>query len=268
MSLLAAKLIVTPLVILVASLVSRRWGDTIGGWVVGLPVVSGPVSVYLMLEHGASFAAEAAVGSITGVTSQACFCLGYGLTAGLGWPVALAAGTIAYVVTAWASVRLEPSLAAASFLAALLLLAVRAMLPRTQGAHVAVRPPWWEIPARMGVVTVLVLLVTALASAMGPRGSGVSASYPVVAIALTVFAHRARGPLAGIAALRGMASALFGFIGFFIAVALMIAPHGAWAAYVAATSVALMVQAGALAALRRDARPPRGDAVTAAKAKG
>ena len=36
MSLLAVKLLVTPAVVVAASLVGRRWGAAIGGWLVGL----------------------------------------------------------------------------------------------------------------------------------------------------------------------------------------------------------------------------------------
>src|SRR5579872_1514179 len=40
---LVLKLTVTPVLILTASLASRRWGESIGGWFVGLPLTSGPV---------------------------------------------------------------------------------------------------------------------------------------------------------------------------------------------------------------------------------
>jgi hypothetical protein len=43
MSLLTVKLIAAPLVILLATLAARRWGDAIGGWLVGLPLTSGPL---------------------------------------------------------------------------------------------------------------------------------------------------------------------------------------------------------------------------------
>jgi len=60
MNLLIAKVIVTPLLVLAASLAGRRWGESIAGWLVGLPLTSGPVAVFLTLEHGPKFAAQAA----------------------------------------------------------------------------------------------------------------------------------------------------------------------------------------------------------------
>ena len=71
--LLAIKLIVTPLVVLLASLAARRWGDAVAGWLVGLPLTSAPVSVFLAIEQGPSFAAQAADGSMAGVLSQAAY---------------------------------------------------------------------------------------------------------------------------------------------------------------------------------------------------
>jgi hypothetical protein len=103
MSLLAIKLIVTPLVVFMASLAARRWGDVVAGWLVGLPLTSAPVSVFLAIEQGPSFAAQAADGSIAGVLSQAAFCLGYAV-ARLGVTIALAAGTLAYLASATALV--------------------------------------------------------------------------------------------------------------------------------------------------------------------
>jgi hypothetical protein len=254
MSLLAAKLILTPLIILIASLVSRRWGDAVGGWLVGLPVVSGPVSVFLAIERGPEFTAQAALGSVAGVFSQASFCVGYGLAASLGWPTALASASVAYVVTAALSTWMAPPLIVAAPVAAVALLAARRFVPRSRGPHFAVSAPWWEIPGRMVVVTGLVIAITGLASTLGPRASGVSSSFPVVSAALAIFAHVARGPAGGLDALRGMASALYGFIGFFVVIATAMVPFGAPLAFALAVAVALVIQGFTLLWIQREGR--------------
>jgi hypothetical protein len=99
-SLLAVKLIVTPLMILAASLAGRRWGTAVGGWLVGLPLTSGPVAVFLAIERGADFAAEASAGSLASVVAQAGFCLGYALAAPWGWPAGLVGGAGAFAASA------------------------------------------------------------------------------------------------------------------------------------------------------------------------
>ncbi len=257
LSVLAIKLIVTPLMILAASLVGRRWGDALTGWIVGLPLTSGPVAVFLAVEHGANFAAEASAGSLAGVIAQAVFCLGYALAAPWGWLAGLIGGAAAFVATAATlhAGRLPPGMLFA--LALLTLVVALRLLPRDLRAFAPMREAWWEIPARMALVTALVVGVTSFASLLGARASGVVATFPLIGAALGVFAHRAHGPRAGVALLRGMTGSLFAFAFFFLVVGLAIPRAGIVLAFAAATLAALIVQAATLA-LVCDVRPPGG----------
>ncbi|MGH7421072.1 MAG: hypothetical protein ACREI4_05540, partial [Candidatus Rokuibacteriota bacterium] len=91
---LTLKLVVTPALIGAATLVGRRWGQSIGGWLVGLPLTTGPVAFFIALDQGEPFAATAALGSLGGAAAEAAFCVAYGWV-GLraGWPLALLAGS-------------------------------------------------------------------------------------------------------------------------------------------------------------------------------
>ena len=51
----------------------RRWGPAVGGWLAGLPLTSGPVSLILALEQGPEFTARAALGTLFGLISLAAF---------------------------------------------------------------------------------------------------------------------------------------------------------------------------------------------------
>lgn len=252
--LIALKLTLTPLVMALASLASRRWGDAIGGWLTGLPIISAPISIFLAWEHGRHFAAQAAMGSIAGVVGQSAFCIGYGLFARRGWPIAVVAAGCGYIAAACLMVFLDAPLPVLMAVAATALVVARPFLPASESLPRTMAAPRWDIPARMGVATALVLTVTALAGELGPRVSGVSASFPVISGGLAVFAHSARGPAAGISALRGMASALFGFIAFFGVLSLSLDLIAAPLAYLAATLAALGVQSLTLQLIRRDAR--------------
>jgi hypothetical protein len=64
------KLVLAPLIIAAATMVSRRWGESIGGLLVGLPLTSAPVSVFFAIEQGAAFAANAARGAMLGLASS------------------------------------------------------------------------------------------------------------------------------------------------------------------------------------------------------
>src|SRR5580700_12224856 len=97
MHMLALKLTVTPLLILAASLASRRWGESVGGWFVGLPLTSGPVCFFLALDQGTDFATAAGLGSLAGAASEAGFGLAYGIVARRsGWPFAIVAGSLGF----------------------------------------------------------------------------------------------------------------------------------------------------------------------------
>src|SRR5437667_321225 len=100
-TLLLAKVVLTPLFIAAVTLAGRRWGPAVGGWLAGLPLTSGPVSVFLALKQGPGFAARAAVGTLAGLVGVGCFCLVYArLARHRSWIPATAGGLAAYLAGA------------------------------------------------------------------------------------------------------------------------------------------------------------------------
>ncbi len=193
MSLLLAKLVVTPLIVIAASLAARRWGDAVAGWMVGLPLTSGPVSVFLALERGPEFAAQAANGSLAGVLAQAAFCFAYGIFARRGPAASLAAATVAYAMSAAALIPLGlPSVPLFLLAVAALTLVIRIM-PREAAVSLKVADAR-ETLVRAAVTTALVVFVTMAASALGPEVSGVAASFPLIGASIAAFAHLAVEP--------------------------------------------------------------------------
>lgn len=81
MSILLFKLTAGPLLIALVTLVTRRFGPSAGGWLVGFPLTSGPISVFLALEQGTDYAATAAITSLVGAGTVSLFCLVYALCA-------------------------------------------------------------------------------------------------------------------------------------------------------------------------------------------
>src|SRR5438105_3875137 len=165
MNTLLLKLIVTPVLIGAASLAGRRWGETLSGWFIGLPLTSGPVCWFLALEQGTGFAAAAARGCLAGAAAEAGFCLAYGMTARhAGWVRCIAAGTLAYAACA----ALLQVASLPLWLLALIVCAALAMglwlMPRLDRGRAQLPvPPSWDLPARMIVATALVLALTGLA---------------------------------------------------------------------------------------------------------
>jgi hypothetical protein len=243
----ALKLVVTPVLIAVASLAGRRWGQAVGGWLVGLPFTSGPVTFFLALDQGLGFAAAVASGSIVGAMAQAAFGLAYARSAWrVSWPLSVVAGTIAFAVAALVLEAVTLPLIGLLLAMVATLVVALVLMPPGDETIASVRAPRWDLPLRMVVSTTLVLLITGVAPALGPRLSGVLAAFPVYATTLAVFAHR-HSPHAGVQVLRGLLLGLFGFGGFFFVLGTFIERLGLMLGFAAAIAVALVVQGCSLA---------------------
>ncbi len=194
---LALKLVLTPALIGVATVVGRRFGPSISGWLVGLPFTSGPVSLFLALEQGTSFAAAAAAGSIGGVAASAVFAVAYATMARRsGWPASLTVASLAFAaaVVGLRALPLDsgfplPLLALYAGGVAAAIAGIR-LIPPPDILEQAPEAPRWDLPVRMFVATGLVILITSAAPLLGPKLSGLLTTYPVYAGVLAVFAQR------------------------------------------------------------------------------
>jgi hypothetical protein len=252
---LTLKLVVTPALIGTATLVGRRWGQSVGGWLVGLPLTTGPVAFFIALEQGPAFGAAAAAGSLAGAVAEAAFAVAYGRSAPrAGWLPCLVAGTAAYAVVAAAlqGMALGPLALLAVALAALIV-SVR-LLPSERLGAAAPPPPWWDVPTRMALATAVVLALTALAPRLGATLSGLLATYPLFAVILTAFGHRQEGAGAAVSVLRGLLFGLFSFVAFCLVLSLGLVRLGIAGAFAAAVVVALLVQGASLWRLRSPRR--------------
>ena len=229
---LPLKLVVTPVLITGATLVGRRWGDAMSGWLVGLPLTSGPVVFFLALDQGNRFAAVAALGVLLGVTSQAVFGLAYVWLGGKrSWTVGVAAGTPPYGTGCW-------------------VIAIALMPRNVIRISEAGKAEPADIPLRIAIATGLVVGLTAVAPALGPRLSGLLSPFPLYAAILAVFAHRRDGIDSAAAVWRGLMFGLFAFAAFFSVLGATLGSLGIGGAFLLAVVVALVIQAAALVALR------------------
>ena len=249
---LVLKLVVAPLLIAAATLVARRWGPGVGGWLAGFPLTSAPVSVFLALEQGPDFAARAAVGTLFGLTALAVFCLAYGRAARrVGWAGSAAAGLGVFGACLAVLSAAPPSLPAAFALVCVSLALVAALLPATTAGARGVKPPAWDLPLRMAVATAVVLLLTTAARHLGPTLSGLLSPVPVFLLVLAVFAQRSQGPDASIRVLRGGVIGSFAFAVFFLMVGALLGRLRIGPTYALASLGALAVNVATLSVGRR-----------------
>jgi hypothetical protein len=252
----ALKVVVTPLLIGGASLAGRRFGHHVGGWLVGLPLTSGPVAFFLATEQGMSFAAGAAVGMLAGTISQMAFALAYrsaarrGATrASLAGCAAFAAATIALSFSDWPAPKTF-ALVLASLTVGYAVTARRPPGPLAEPT----RPPRWDIPVRMLAATAVVVLITALAPVLGSHLAGLLSPFPVFGAVLAIFTHHTDGPAGGTQMLDGLLLGLLAPAVFFLALALTLPVLGLLA-FAIATAAALTAQGITMLAIPRDQQP-------------
>jgi len=259
MDTLVLKLVATPILIGLATLIGRRWGQAVGGWLVGLPLTSAPVAFFLALDHGTPFAANATTGSLLGIVAESSFCVAYTACARrAGWPGALFAGTCAFAAAAAALSSLPPLSRPLliAFSVGVLVVALYVM-PRFSAGTPLAAAPRWDLVARMVATTALVVALTAAAGRLGPELSGLIATYPLFASVMAVFGHRAYRAEAALNVLRGLLLGLFSFAAFFVVLGAAIVPLGIAMAFALSTLAALATQGLSLQIVRRSLRRAR-----------
>lgn len=253
MNILALKLIMAPIIIGVASLAGRRWGPSVSGWIVGMPLTSGPVVFFVALSHNASFAANAALGVLSGGLSLVAYALTYSwLATRFRWPVAISGSLFVFIgSTAFLQTYTLPLLPIIVMVSLTIVLGLFLMPRDTATTNGETKSSRWDIPVRVLIGTSFILLLTGIAPFIGSRLTGLLTTIPLYVTILAIFAHRDQGPAAAAHVLRGLLYGMFAFTGFFIALSLLIEQAGLAVAFGAATLTALVVQSLSLLILRQ-----------------
>src|SRR3954451_490676 len=243
MSLLLLKLTLAPGLVTATTLAGRRWGPRMAGWLGGLPVVVAPILLAITLEHGRSFGSRAAGGALLGLLSLTGFVLAYGWCARvMGWLPAAALGWAAFLLLTLLLDQVDPP-NWVSFVAVCSSFALAAaLLPRT-AAETAGAATHLDLLPHAGATAALVLALTGLAGALGPRLSGLLASFPVLATVLAAFTHAQEGPAAAAQLLRGFAMGLVAFAAFCFALAELLPESSVAVAFLVSAAIALIAHA-------------------------
>ena len=210
------------------------------GYLGGLPLIGGPITFYLALDHGAAFAAQSAMVTLAAILGQAAHLMAFGHAGRWRrWPLALVAGWASYAIVSIAVSRLPltPLLALALALAGLALAWL--WLPRVLGpASVPLIPPvelWLRLAAALG----LAIVILWSAEAFGPIVSGVLLSVPVTGSIMPPFTLALYGEGALARLMRGFVIGLTGFAAFFFTIAATLVPWGIAPAFGLAIAAAL-----------------------------
>ena len=245
------KLLLVPTFIGLVSLAGRRWGATVSGWLIGLPLSSGPVAFILALEQGVGFASQASRAIMLGIVSVFAYCVSYSWIAiRRGWLESTMAGATAFVVATFILNMLSLSLWVETVFALLTLLGSLYLLPRVGSDRSVPKLTRWELPLRMAAATALVFLITGLAALLGPQLTGLLTPFPIYVTTMGVFTHRSQGGEETVKLIRGVIIGTFTFIIFFLIVSSTLVALGLGFSFLAAIVASLLIHLTSLQFLR------------------
>lgn len=247
------RLALVPGAVWVASVAARRWGHSVSGYLGGLPMIGGPITLYLALDYGPAFAARSATFTLAVILGQAAHLLAFSHAGRfVRWPLALAAGWSAFLAVALAiAVPFAPTPLAALALAVAGLASAWLWLPRPRGDSAPPAIPRAELRLRLVAAFVLAAAILAAARAFGAVVSGVMLSVPVTGSIMPPFTLALYGPDALARLVRGFVVGLSGFTAFFFVLATALPALGIALGFAAAVAAAL----AAVFAVARLARP-------------
>lgn len=266
---LAIKMAVAAAFVVTASFVAERAGALLGAMVVTLPIAAGPAYILLALDHGAAFIAESTVASLAVHAASGIFGMAYVVAA----QRRSFAVTVAVAVGTWIACALAIRSITWSVPGAILLniAAYGACVPLAQ-RYLHVRMPfitrrWFDVPLRASLVAVLVGTVVMLGDSVGPELAGMFAVFPIVMLSIMLILHPRIG---GVATAAIIANAMWGLVGFALAILtlhLAAVPFGAPLALTSALSVSVAVNC-IIFALRRASHAARTAALNSAASPG
>lgn len=234
------RLALVPAAVWIASLAARRWGHAISGYLGGLPMIGGPITLFLALDLGPEFAARSALFTLAAIAAQAAHLLTFAFVARRGsWLRSLLCGWTAFAIVALAQTALPLRPALALLMAVCGLYAAWRWLPREEGEAEAARVPPVELRLRLIAAFALAALIAFSAPVFGPVVSGILLSVPITGSIIPPFTLALYGRAALARLLRGFVVGLSGFTGFFTTLALALGPWETTPAFALAVAVAL-----------------------------
>jgi hypothetical protein len=196
---LLLKIAMTAGIVVAASLIVERSGPFIGSMIAALPTAGGAAFIILAMEHPPAFVAQSAVGSMVSNAMVAIFALVYAaLAQKRSLLMSLSAAFVVWLSCAALSRSVDWTVPSALLLSAVIFpltiyLGRRFRAEGVTKAKVAFTAR--DLAWRAAVVTLSVIVVTALSSTIGSYFSGVFAFFPVAMGSYLVILHpRIGGP--------------------------------------------------------------------------
>jgi hypothetical protein len=208
-SLFFLKVAIAPVIVLSVSFLQRRYGDRFGGWLIGLPITTGPFIFIIALQEGTAFAAHTTRGVLLGQMALIAFCWSYAYAAlRTPWYLSITLGTLACLLTGLVITQVKISIWVSTPMLVLTWLVAMKWWPSAHALTQKISAPKWELPVRILVTLILLISLSAAAPHVGAKVAGALSTYPVIASVLGAFNQKRFGADVTVATLRGLMQTL------------------------------------------------------------
>ena len=211
--------------VLLASLVSRRYGHGMGGALAGMPVIGGPIMVFVLFQQPQDHAAGIALATLVCLPATIAHLLVFAATAASGrpWWWGLLVANLTIVGGGWLLSLLDLPAAGVYLLAAVApAIGLKGMrwCARRSGAGLPaggpVPIPRSELAWRILAALIAAAAIMLSADVLPAMVSGLLLAIPIAGNVLPCFTMPRHGAQATIALMTGFVRGMFGFAAFFI----------------------------------------------------
>ena len=229
---LILKLTIVPLALLLFGAIERRHGPRVAGWLSGFPIVGGPLLLFLTLDQGPAFGAQAALGAYFGLVPWLCFSMTYAWCArSLRWTWCAVISFSVWTAVAFLAVHLQDASRWLEILPFAAFIGAQFCFPRGEPSDEEREHVWWGTPARMIAGASLTLIITQFSTALGTHWSGIFTTFPVMGSIIAISSHLQYGRHAVQEAVAGLSMGLASVGVFCFAVYILLGITGIGAAF-------------------------------------
>lgn len=219
---LGVRMAAVAVFVLIVALLSERIGPFFGAMVASLPVYTGPVYLFLAIDHPPEYLSRVTIGSLAACGVIPVFVLAYALMARASYRMlpSLAVGLASWLACA-VFVQFNDWTLVEALLFAIPIYAVSVLLARHFTSAVPLKPAgrsWIDLPLRVLLVSGVAGLVNAMSPFLPAKLTGILSIMPTVTTALILVLH---GRIGGLATAALLAHSVGGLIGMLLAVTLV-----------------------------------------------
>lgn len=259
----AVRIAGTASIVLLISWIAVRLGPTVGGVVVGLPIVMAPGLGFMLFDQSPAFVAQAAAGALFSLCATQAFLLAFVALARQSGPFASVAGGVA----AWLLLALPLGLLPHDPLTGAGLFAIVTVLARWMGRRLvaddvarSAGTNWSLLVLRGLLAGLLVGVVTLGASTLGAGLSGAVLAFPIGITVIVISLHLDHGgDFAGQTAYAGM-TGLGSLATFCFCLSLLLVRFPAGLAFAVALAASVLATVAMTLFAGRQRRTKRGQA--------